>query len=131
MKKCFIIFALILCSLLLLTACQNSPTTDHEQQALASTGYPSGEIQRPQVMYRDQTYYYQATGFDETLPSGYAYIGSVNQVDNISTPMENFGGSRLEIGQKIFAAESDPDTVYIQYETGYAKFSVKEAAQPK
>ena len=45
--------------------------------------------------------------------------------------MENLCGSRLEIGQKIFAIESDPDTVYIQYETGYAKFSVKEAAQPK
>ena len=131
MKKFGAIFAFILCGLLLLTACQSSPVAAHGQQASDSTGYPSGEIQQPQVMYRDQTYYYQATGFDEILPSGYAYVGSVSQVDNISAPMENFCGSRLEIGQKIFAAESYPDTVYIQYETGYAKFSVKEADQPK
>ena len=128
MKKFLVIFVLILCSSLLLTACQNSPVTDHEQQASDATGYPSNEIQQPQVMYQNQIYYYRATGFDETLPSGYVCVGSVNHVDNISAPMENFCGSRVEIGQKIFAAESDPETIYIQYETGYSKFSIKESA---
>ena len=130
MRKTLFIFVLILCSSLLLTACQNSPTTEHEQQASASTGYPSGEIQQPQVMYRDRIYCYRATGFDEALPSGYVCVGAVNQVDNMSAPTENLCGSRLAIGQKIFAIGSDADTIYIQYETGYAGSSVKETMQP-
>ena len=131
MKKGMILFTFILGSVLFMTACQGSTVDQNEQQALASTGYPSGEIQQPQMMYRDQIYYYQAAGFDESLPSGYACVGSVSQVDNLSAPMENFCGSRVEIGQKIFASESDPDTIYIQYETGYARFSIKEVPQPQ
>lgn len=72
-------------------------------------------------------FYYWATGFDEELPSNYMYVGTVKEVDNEVPPSENFDGSRIDIGQKIYADDKKPDVIYIEYESGYARFSLSSA----
>lgn len=103
----------ILC--LLLTAC----AADHS----APTGVPAGQIEQPQVMYDGQVYVYYATGFDAPLPSGFQYVGSIENVDHYAQPAENFAGCQLELGQKLFASSAVPDDIYVAYGEGYAKFS--------
>lgn len=88
------------------------------------TGYPSNEIDQPQIMYNDTIFYYWATGFDEELPNNYIYVGTVEEVDNETPPSENFVGSRIDVGQKIYADDKKSDTIYVEYENGYARFSL-------
>jgi len=90
------------------------------------TGYPSGEIQQPQIMYNGQVYFYFATGFDEPLPDGYELVGSISAVDNINEPTEDFYGARVESGQEIYASEANTETVYVKYEKGYAQFTMRK-----
>lgn len=51
------------------------------------------------------------------------YIGEVESIDNKEHPLKNYEGSRLEIGQKIYANDEIPEIIYIKYENGYARFS--------
>ena len=90
------------------------------------TGYPSDEIQQPQIRYDGKLFFYFATGFDEPLPKDYIRAGSVAAVDNTAEPAEDFHGARVETGQDIYASDSDPDTIYVEYEKGYAAFSVRK-----
>ena len=99
--------------------------TPAEETTLSPTGYPSGEIQQPQIMYSGKIYLYTATGFDAPLPSGYVHVGSVENIDNINTPTQDFCGAQVDLGQKVFAKESDPSSIYVQYESGYARFFVE------
>ena len=96
------------------------------QREVTPTGYPSDEIQQPQIRYHGQLYFYFATGFDAPLPSGYNRAGEVAAVDNTAEPAEDFQGARVEVGQDIYVSDSDPDTIYVEYEKGYAAFSVRE-----
>ena len=89
------------------------------------TGYPTGKIQQPQIMYNGHIYFYFATGFDEPLPDGYALVGSITMVDNDNQPTEDLHGARVELEQEIYASETNTETVYIKYENGYAQFSLK------
>ncbi len=89
------------------------------------TGYPDGEIQQPQIRYNGKLYFYFATGFYEPLPGGYIYVGAVEAVDNVKTPQDDLSGARVDVGQKIYANEADAETIYVKYESGYAKFSTK------
>ena len=89
------------------------------------TGYPTGKIQQPQVMYNGQIYFYFATGFDEPLPDGYALVGSITVVDNDNEPTEDFHGARVELGQEVYASEANTETVYVEYEKGYAQFAIR------
>jgi len=89
------------------------------------TGYPSGTIQQPQIMYDGQVYFYFATGFEEPLPDGYELVGSITGVDNENEPAEAFHGASVNLGQEVYASESDSDRVYVKYEKGHARFSVK------
>lgn len=88
------------------------------------TGHASNEIDQPQVMYDDVVFYYWATGFDEKLPDGYVCIGEVEEIDNENPPSENFTGSRVDVGQKIYADDKNPNVIYLEYESGYAQFSL-------
>ena len=62
--------------------------TPAEETVLTPTGYPSGEIQRPQIMYNGKVYIYGATGFNEPLPIIYAPVGHVKAIDNINAPTQ-------------------------------------------
>ena len=88
------------------------------------TGYPAGEIEQPQIMYDGQIYYYWATGFDDDLPTSYQYVGSVKHIDNNTYPSENFAGCQLKEGQRVFANPDCVSVVYVEYNDGYAKFSL-------
>ena len=119
MKK-FIALLLALTCVLAMVGCiaiHKDPTTP--------TGYPTGKIQQPQIMYNGQVYFYFATGFDEPLPDGYALVGSIAVVDNDNEPTEDFHGARVELAQEVYASEADTENVYVKYEKGYAQFSLK------
>lgn len=110
---------LVLC-ILVLPGCSVSPDGN-----TTPTGLPSNMVQQPQVMYNGIIYYYKATGFDEDLPDSFSYVGEIKIVDNYNYPSENFVGSQLEQGQKIYADESNDSHIYLEYDKGYAKFSAK------
>ena len=119
MKKLMALVLTLVCVLAVVgcAAKHEDPTTP--------TGYPTGKIQQPQIMYNGQVYFYFATGFDEPLPDGYALVGSIAVVDNDNEPAEDFHGARVELAQEVYASDDDTDTVNIKYEKGYAKFTIK------
>ena len=98
----------------------------HNEAPTTPTGYPTGKIQQPQIMYNGQVYYYFATGFGEPLPDGYGLVGSITVIDNDNEPTEDFHGSRVELGQEVYASESNAETVYVKYEKGYAQFAIRK-----
>jgi len=119
MKKMIALLLALACVLALVGCGQNEdPTTP--------TGYPTGKIQQPQIMYNGQVYFYFATGFDEPLPDGYELVGSISAVDNDNEPKEDFHGARVELEQEVYASASNAETIYVKYEKGYAQFAVKE-----
>lgn len=121
MKKATALLFALTC-VFVLAACgrQIDDNTDTE------TGYPSGEIQQPQIMYDGQIYFYFATGFDEPLPDGYEYVGSITGVDNVNEPKEDFYGARIELEQEVYASGTYVDTIYVKYENGYARFTIRK-----
>lgn len=125
MKKLIALFLTWIC-VLSLAGCghQNADST-------TPTGYPTGKIQQPQIMYNGQVYFYFATGFDEPLPDGFELVGSISVVDNDNEPTEDFHGARVELGQEVYASEANADMVYMKYEKGYAQFAVREKAEPQ
>lgn len=123
MKKLIALFLSLICVLPLIgCAHQNEDST-------TPTGYPTGKIQQPQIMYNGQVYFYFATGFAEPLPDGYELMGSISGVDNDNEPTEDFHGARVELGQEVYASEANTDTVYMKYEKGYAQFAVREKTE--
>ena len=120
MKKLIALVLALLC-VLALVGC------DHQTESSTEpTGYPTGKIQQPQIMYNGQVYFYFATGFDEPLPDGYELVGSISVVDNDNEPVEDFHGTRVELDQEVYASEVNTETVYIKYEKGYAQFTIKD-----
>lgn len=103
--------------------------TQNNHEEITPTGYPSDEIQRQQVMYNGVLYYYTANGFDNPLPDGYEFIGEVKEVDNKQEPTADWCGSRVDLGQKIYASDNT-SVIYLEYERGYAAFGAVET-EPK
>ena len=102
---------------------KTTPTTTTVATTLAQTGYPRGEIQRPQVVYGGCVYLYVAEGVSNPLPSGFTAVGAVETVDNRALGEKpDWCGSRVEVGQRIFANADQPDTLYLEYAEGYGKF---------
>ena len=97
-----------------------------KEEPTTPTGYPSGELQQPQIMYDGLIYYYFATGFDEPLPDGYECVGEVAEVDNVNIPQNDFQGARVELMQEIYVLPGIHDTIYVKYDSGYARFSLKQ-----
>lgn len=119
MKKLIVLFLALTCVLAMVgCAAQN-------EGSATPTGYPTGKIQQPQIMYNGQIYFYFATDFDEPLPDGYALVGSIAVVDNDNAPAEDFHGARVELTQEVYASEDVTETVYVKSESGYAQFSLK------
>ena len=114
MKMCIVFFLTMFC-LLGLSGC----TADNKD--IVPTGYSSGEVQRPQIMYNGIIYFYTANGFDNPLPEGFELVGEVNKVDNKQEPSADWNGSRVDVGQKIYASD-DASAIYLEYEMGYAEF---------
>ena len=127
MKK---MIALLLVLMLLLVGCSEKADVINAEEeneiTITPTGYPTGEVQQPQVVYDGLVYYYFATGFDEPLPSGYNCVGIVEVVDNDNPPKYDFHGSRVEVGQEIYISLGVYGTIYVKYEDGYARFSLKQ-----
>ena len=111
---------LALACVLILTGCGSQTA---KETARAETGYPSGEIQFPEIMYYEHVYSYYATGFDEPLPDGYEYAGSIVAVDNINGAEQNFTGARVDVGQKFYSSADNPAVIYVEYKNGYARFT--------
>ena len=122
MKKLIALLFALIC-MLVPAGCASD---DAEPAAAAETGYPSGEIQQPQIMYNGKLYFYFATGFDEPLPDGYEYAGSITTVDNINGPAEDFHGARVAADQEVYASLTHAGTIYLKYENGYAQFTAKD-----
>ncbi len=102
-----------------------SGITAEATRATVQTGYPSGEIQRPQVMFRGNIYVYSGEGRDLPLPTGFAKVGTVEALDNDPLTFSGeFTGSRVTIGQEIFASSAHIDQIYLAYEEGYARFDI-------
>ena len=120
MKKRIAIVLTIVC-LLGLVGCNG---TDN----LTPTGYPSGQVQRQQVMYHGVFYYYTANGFDNPLPDGYESVGAVKEVDHDQEPSVDWCGSRVDVGQEIYASDNS-SSIYLKYESGYAEFEAKDTSQ--
>lgn len=100
---------------LLLAACVSAPSP---------TGHPAEELDQPQLMYDGRVYYYWATGFEEALPSTFEYVGSMDSICNTQAPSVNFSGCQLEKGQQVYADPHGTSAVYVQYSTGFARFSL-------
>ena len=120
MKKIIAIVLTLVC-LLSFIGCNRS-----ERDTTTPTGYPSGQVQRQQVMYHSVIYYYTANGFDAPLPDGFELVGEVKEVDNDQAPSVDWCGSLVEVGQKIYAS-SGSSSIYLEYERGYAEFKAKDA----
>ena len=120
MKRWFALILTALC-LIAVAGCSRS-----NEGATAQTGYPAGEVQQPQVMYQGKLYFYFATGFDEPLPQGYEEVGTIQTVDHENTPGKDFQGARVDAGQNVYASSLQDDTIYLQYEKGYAAFTLKK-----
>ena len=89
------------------------------------TGYPTGSVQRPQIMYDGTLYLYSAKGFDEPLPEGFSLVGSVQCVDDANAPTRDFAGSLVEVGQKIYASPEN-SSIYVEYTDGFGEFVPEE-----
>ena len=123
-----IVYLFILLTSLLFSSCtfgNNNQNDFASTPDTVATGYPSGEIQIPQVKYHDTIFYYGATGFDEPLPDGFVCVGSIQAVDNLCAPQTDLSGARVDIGQAVFVHPDIPDMIYLQYKNGYARFSAE------
>lgn len=106
---------------MVLSVCgQGNLKTDSD--VLTPTGYSSDEVQRKTVYYNGTLYWYQADGFDKPLEKGFELVGEVEETFVDEYPSKEFGGTRVEIGQEIYADPSETSRVYIKYENGYARF---------
>lgn len=136
MKRWMALFLVFSC-VLALAGCGSNGTDYTEIAEIGSdepttpTGYPSGEVQQPQIMYDGLLYFYFATGFEEPLPDGYSCAGMVDAVDHEHTPESECHGARVEWGQEIYALPGVHDTIYVKYENGYARFSLKKETEPQ
>ncbi len=104
-------------------ASREEPENELNKEALTPTGYPSDEIDQPQLMYEGRIFYYWATGFKEPLPESFVLAGTVEKVDNKNKPENDWEGSRLEEGQEIYADPEQPGLLYVRYPNGFARFS--------
>jgi hypothetical protein len=134
MKKCkgiiIIVAAIFLCVAAVFLKNNNQKKGMQQTDALTPTGFASGEIQRLELMYDGQIYYYFDTGFKEQLPEECYYVGSIKVVNNYEEPSQDFDAARLDVGQIIYKLDSG-DILYVQYDSGYAKFSKEPLTEDK
>ncbi len=76
-------------------------------------------------MYDGALYLYSANGFDVPLPEGFVLVGSVQSVDNTNVPTQDFAGSLVEVGQKLYASPEE-SSIYLEYSDGFGEFVPEE-----
>ena len=122
-KKLFMALGL---SCLLLVGCQTAQKTAPESSVLTPTGYASEEIQRLSLFYDGALYLYNATGFDLPKEESWEILGQVAFVNNLEFPTEDFYGTHLNVGQEIYWKPSEPQKLYVKYDSGFALFEAEE-----
>ena len=110
----------------MLSGCQISAGTSLESSTLTPTGYASEEVQRISVFYDGSLYLYNATGFDLPKEDGWELLGQVVSVNDLEWPSEDFAGTHLNIGQEIYWEPSEPQKLYVKYDSGFALFEAEE-----
>ena len=122
-KKLFMTLGL---SCLLLVGCQTAQKTAPESSVLTPTGYASEEVQRLSLFYDGALYLYNATGFDLPKEESWELLGQVAFVNNLEFPTEDFCGTHLNVGQEIYWKPSEPQKLYVKYDSGFALFEAEE-----
>ena len=99
-------FFLMLLMISLLWAC-------HKEE-LVPTGYPSGEVQRPFLVYHGTLYVYADELLEHTaLPLNCSEIGRIASVDNKNMPQEDFAASRMDVGTVLYSTDEEtPPHIY-------------------
>ena len=118
-RKCVPVLLIVI---ILLCACASEKPSDP-----MPTGYSSTGVHQPQIMYNGIVFYYQATGYDDELPSTFQFVGTVEKNDDNTPPTENWYGSLVTAGNKIYADSSCNDCIYLESEQGFAKFTARES----
>lgn len=122
-KKLFMTLGL---SCLLLVGCQTAQKAVPESSVLTPTGYASEEVQRSSLFYDGTLYLYNATGFDLPKEESWELLGQVTFVNNLEFPTEDFYGTHLNVGQEIYWKPSEPQKLYVKYNSGFALFEAEE-----
>lgn len=95
----------------------------------SNTVYPAYEPDNKYVMYNDVLYEY-AGAYVNYLPDGCIMVGYVESLDDENYPDENFEGSHVGIGNRIYKSASSKDVIYVQVsedsDDGYEKFTAVE-----
>ena len=84
-------------------------------------------VREQQLMYDGEIYYYNEMGFVDELPDDYEQVGTVKQTSDSKKPTEDFHGCRVVVGQNVYAADDHPFEIYLEFESGYAKFTTLPA----
>ena len=122
-KKLFMTLGL---SCLLLVGCQTAQKTAPESSVLTPTGYASEEVQRSSLFYDGTLYLYNAFGFNLPKEENWELLGQVAFVNNLEFPTEDFYGTHLNVGQEIYWKPSEPQKLYVKYNSGFALFEAEE-----
>lgn len=110
----------------MLSGCQISAGTSLESSPLTPTGYATKEVQRISVFYDGSLYLHNATGFDLPKEDSWELLGQVASVNNLEWPSKDFAGTHLYIGQEIYREPSEPQKLYVKYDSGFALFEAEE-----
>ena len=127
-KKIFMTLGL---SCLLLADCQTAQKAVPESSVLTPTGYASEEVQRSSLFYDGTLYLYNATGFNLPKEESWELLGQVAFVNNLELPTEDFYGTHLNVGQEIYWKPSEPQKLYVKYNSGFALLKQKKRKRKK
>ena len=109
-RKIIIVAAAVICLVAIVVFAGN------EKPAVTPTGYPDGEIQVPCFRY-DGGVYWHVDVTTKPLPEEYKNVGSINKIDNINLPSEDFAAARLETGMEVYAVPGEKNEVlYVKME---------------
>ena len=119
MKKLIITLGIVC---LFMTGCRTEHKLAPESSTITPTGYSSEEVQRLSLFYDGSLYLYNATGFDLPKEESWEVLGQVASVNNLEFPTEDFCGTHLNVGQEIYWEPSEPQKLYVKYDSGFALF---------
>lgn len=98
-------------------------TEETDDTTEASTGYPTGTVQRSYIMVNDVLYVDSDSETVSRLPDSFISIGTVSEDNIYEKPSANFEASRIEKGTMVYANPESYDTLYIPVSDGkYRQF---------
>ena len=124
-KKIRFIILLIAAMVLAFSGCSYPNNKPSQFQPTGPTG-DGNNIDQPHVFYNNGLYAYYATGFDEDFPEDYELVGQIRTENNSMPPAEELAGCQVDVGQNVYAHKENPESIYVEYETGYALFTLKK-----